>query len=275
MRCGTLPITNRVSTVCVCLGVMCICMCLTTRGKLDAKAVARMFVGYDRDGLGWRVLDVSTKKVQVSRDVVFDEGKFTQCARLAEEGDNEGSGGDNDTSFYKQWDAMVDDNELRLAKIISLEEQASESARSDEPEVEVDGMENKGDDERDGGDESAEEEEEAEPGSVRTATNGKNRQPPIRYGIVDPRDVGALSAGTVSVDEDSDPRSFAEAMTSRDRAKWIQAVHEEIRSLEAHATWRVDRLPPGEKAIGTKWVFKRKLASCNRVYFCYWIYEGA
>ncbi|KAM1470959.1 hypothetical protein COP2_042684 [Malus domestica] len=44
-----------------------------TRQKLDAKSVKGVFVGYTTCEKGYRVLDPCTKKLILSRDVVFDE----------------------------------------------------------------------------------------------------------------------------------------------------------------------------------------------------------
>ncbi|KAL0299951.1 UNVERIFIED_CONTAM: putative mitochondrial protein [Sesamum angustifolium] len=47
-------------------------------------------------------------------------------------------------------------------------------------------------------------------------------------------------------------------MTSRDVAFWKEAVNDEMDSLLANNTWVLTDLPSGSKAIGCKWVFRRK-----------------
>ncbi|GAA0163145.1 hypothetical protein LIER_39533 [Lithospermum erythrorhizon] len=63
--------------------------------------------------------------------------------------------------------------------------------------------------------------------------------------------LAALTAGT-------EPRSFTEAMGN---PGWREAMSREIRALEDNGTWRLETLPPGKKALGSRWVYKIKLNS--------------
>jgi len=45
------------------------------RKKLDSKTQIGLFLGYDSETKAYRVYDQNKRKVIVSRDVVFDEGK--------------------------------------------------------------------------------------------------------------------------------------------------------------------------------------------------------
>ena len=57
---------------------------------------------------------------------------------------------------------------------------------------------------------------------------------------------------------EDDPKSFSEAMTSRDVAFWKEAINNEMDSLISNNTWILVDLPQGSKPIGCKWVFRRK-----------------
>nr|GEV23027.1 zinc finger, CCHC-type [Tanacetum cinerariifolium] len=54
----------------------------------------------------------------------------------------------------------------------------------------------------------------------------------------------------------TDPRTYNEAMQSRDAAFWKEAIKDEIMK---NNTWVLSDLPPGCKLLGCKWIFKRKM----------------
>ncbi|XP_070003048.1 uncharacterized protein [Nicotiana sylvestris] len=48
-------------------------------------------------------------------------------------------------------------------------------------------------------------------------------------------------------------------MSSSDSAFWKEAVNSEIQSILDNHTWELVNLPPGNKPLGSKWIFKRKI----------------
>ncbi|VVT54823.1 uncharacterized protein SAPINGB_P004280 [Magnusiomyces paraingens] len=56
----------------------------------------------------------------------------------------------------------------------------------------------------------------------------------------------------------TDPSSFEEAMSSEEAEFWLEACVIEMSSLKRNGTWELVDLPPGRKAINSKWVFKVK-----------------
>lgn len=69
---------------------------------------------------------------------------------------------------------------------------------------------------------------------------------------------GAHSKFLNAVSAMIEPRSYKVA--SHD-PKWRAAMRTEIDALEANGTWTMKDLPPGKKAIGSKWVYKIKYNS--------------
>lgn len=62
-----------------------------------------------------------------------------------------------------------------------------------------------------------------------------------------------------------DPQTFTEAMRSPDADEWRKAVSAEYNSLLENDTFEVVPLPPGRKALTTKWVLRKKLGPMNEI----------
>ncbi|GJX02453.1 zinc finger, CCHC-type containing protein [Tanacetum coccineum] len=69
--------------------------------------------------------------------------------------------------------------------------------------------------------------------------------------------VGSQYSYCYSIEED--PRTYNEAMQSRDYAFWKEAIDDEIGSIMENNTWVLSDLPPSCKPLGCKWIFKRKM----------------
>ena len=61
-----------------------------------------------------------------------------------------------------------------------------------------------------------------------------------------------------TINLEDDPRTFTEAMSSRDAPLWKEAINDEMDSILGNGTWELADLPKGKKPIGSKWIFKRK-----------------
>ncbi|GJX36181.1 zinc finger, CCHC-type containing protein [Tanacetum coccineum] len=69
--------------------------------------------------------------------------------------------------------------------------------------------------------------------------------------------VGSQYSYCYSIEED--PRTYDEAMQSRDATFWKEAIDDEIGSIMENNTWVLSDLPPRCKTLGCKWIFKRKM----------------
>ena len=58
---------------------------------------------------------------------------------------------------------------------------------------------------------------------------------------------------------DGIPTNFAEAMKSEDRDYWKAAMDCEMKNIRDNDTYQIKKIKNGEKAIGCRWVFKKKL----------------
>jgi hypothetical protein len=52
--------------------------------------------------------------------------------------------------------------------------------------------------------------------------------------------------------------NFKEAINSNDANEWIKAMNDEINSIKNNDVWELTDLPIQRKAIGCKWVLRKK-----------------
>ena len=55
---------------------------------------------------------------------------------------------------------------------------------------------------------------------------------------------------------DNDPVLFSHAINNDNSDKWINAMKDELKSMEHNEVWDLVELPEGSKRIDCKWVFK-------------------
>ncbi|KAH9680700.1 hypothetical protein KPL71_026653 [Citrus sinensis] len=55
-----------------------------------------------------------------------------------------------------------------------------------------------------------------------------------------------------------EPTNYKQAMSSKDRKKWLGAMNEEIISLKKNNTWTLVKKPQDKKLVGCKWIYKIK-----------------
>ncbi|CAL8118819.1 unnamed protein product [Prunus armeniaca] len=58
---------------------------------------------------------------------------------------------------------------------------------------------------------------------------------------------------------ENEPQTYKEAMTSPEAPFWKEAINVEVESIMQNHTWELVDLPPGNKPLGYKWIFKKKM----------------
>jgi len=100
-----------------------------------------------------------------------------------------------------------------------------------------------------------------EPQSIATRRTKREIKKPARYAdvtcVVDTNSVlYALAVGeNLYYDE---PKSYKNAIQSKEASKWLITMNEEMQSLKKNQTRELVPLPKGVKSVGCKWVFKKK-----------------
>ena len=215
------------------------------RSKLDAKARKGIFIGYSAQQLGYRVMDIESMKVYVSRDVQFKEGSYTAAAALmkAERMNDDGTEEGQDDKYYED---LTYRNETTLMQHVSAEEHGIK-LDTEMPKVS-----------------ESEEEDQKNDSSVASSRPKRDRRPPLYYGQVAKGDLGqghiVEEAEICGIDDNDgdEPTDVDEAFSGPEADAWRQAVSEELSSLKENNTWEYASIPAGFKIVGCKWVFKRK-----------------
>ena len=78
--------------------------------------------------------------------------------------------------------------------------------------------------------------------------SGRERRQPDFYGV-EANTVGELK---------NEPANIEEALQSPKRDKWMNAMEQEMKSLEENEVWELVKLPKDRKTVGCKWVYKLK-----------------
>ena len=195
-------------------------------GKLSKKAQKLRFIGYSNQAKGYRLINESTLKVIIRRDVIFNEldfqtdsSKVTFDNEISEELAQQPQPQEVDQQLHQQGSSP------QLCQQPS--QQSLQPQQCQQPQ-----------------------EEDQQPHHYPR----RQRSVPVRYGIDEYIDIAFLGS--------EDPISIEEALESKLSHHWKEAADSEYKSLMDNETWDLVELPSGRKPIGCKWVFKTK-QDCN------------
>lgn len=199
------------------------------RRKLDDKALKLRFVGYDEQSKGFRVANVSKRSVVVSREVNFLDLNKRRVEASPE-------------NFV-----LIDEYEEVYENPVNNDDDDDDDNDDDDDFHSV--VDNESEDS-----EHEEIEEVINPPVRRTARQNAGKMPQ-RF------DAFILSAKEMKFE----PTSFKDAMKRDDKDEWKMAMNDELKSIDENKTWNLVDLPAGRAAIGSKWVFKKKLDNSGNV----------
>ncbi|KAD7478277.1 hypothetical protein E3N88_01413 [Mikania micrantha] len=84
----------------------------------------------------------------------------------------------------------------------------------------------------------------------------RNVVPPMRYR--DNEDLSAFVFNIAELEDLSEPMTYFEAVNSVDKEKWIDAMRDEMDSLQKTQTWQLVDRPNDQKLVDCKWIYKLK-----------------
>ena len=83
----------------------------------------------------------------------------------------------------------------------------------------------------------------------------QNLEPRRGSRIKIPKNFGPDFISFITIGE---PQTYKESVASPEAPLWKEAINSEVESILQNHTWELVDLPPGNKLIGYKWIFKRK-----------------
>src|SRR5216684_607549 len=208
-----------------------------------------MLVGYEPGSKGYQLWDKHTHSVKLSRDVTFEDRM--QCAQLLCEMDTaprrSGRTRVPNPRYYNADNAVLPPRQHNAVNVLDVATAPAASAPSAAHGTSIASQA------------SPLQATDVAPiartatatmaaSAVRTTPTDEVRQ----LALAELLAVAALAA------IGRDPVSYKEAMEAADAEEWAEACQYEMDALSKNNTWELVNLPPGRKAIKSKWVFKLK-----------------
>lgn len=207
------------------------------RHKLDDKSTVCVLIGFSEESKGYKLYNPKTKKVIISRDVVFEEGKGWDWEGELDH-NSDGVLTWNDDAVWEESEAEGSEDDRQIGE--------EEPEEAEEPVAAADDVQNE---------------------EIVGVREGRRTRPPrylndyvTGFALIDEENEADM-AYMVEVNS-SDPATFEEAQKN---LKWRRAMDDEMNSIEKNQTWELTDLPDGAKCIGVKWIFKTKLNEHGKV----------
>lgn len=215
---------------------------LQRRTKLDDRSHKCILLGVSDESKAYRLYDPITKKITISRDVIFEEDAKWDW--------NSNTPDQSELAWGDDGDFEAEDTDEENG---NQEEESETAPESETARADVDA--------------GAVTEENTEPLETEQPRRTR-RQPGWMQDFVIGEEVNdeeeAFSNFALYVSKD-DPVHFYDAVKED---KWNEAMQLEIQSIERNRTWELVDLPPQAKKIGVKWVYRTKLNKEGKVEKC-------
>lgn len=218
-----------------------------TKGKFKAKGKEYIFVGYSFEAKAYRLYDKQKRSIIERRDVRFVEGEF--CTKTIKNCEPCEQNNDFMTNIIRLESCTYTPENKQIEHEEAVEDLRSDSGKEEEEFVSA--SDNEGSDEGNGRNEPQQDDTTPRrgPGRPRLVRTGQPGRPRKEYQVLNSLNY---------MDDIETPKSAADALQGQHSHDWQKSMQNEFDALQANDTWTLCELPPGHKAIGSKWVYRIK-----------------
>lgn len=220
------------------------------RQKLDWKSKCLTFVGYANNG--YRLWNSEKRKIEVSRNVVFDESTTDtdsietvikivpnpQEVEVIQEEQSEDAYNETEEESETEESSSLEDTESYTD---------CSGSGDEEQETTSDGLESHDEEDQEQSVIEIPDDEEESGKQMTVRRSQRNIKKPDRF-----------AAQIASVACEEIPQTIDELKNREDWPQWKIAIQNEMKSLEENKTWKVIKEPVDKKPIKSKWVFSIK-----------------
>ena len=220
----------------------CACYAHQSEGKLEPRALKGVFLGYPLGVKGYRLWLREQKgfRVIISRDVVFDESRMpckdidlpteliTDPSKDSANHIHVEVGSPPPSQVSVQLDPVQDQEATHSDGMHQVEESQIQLEDNIDPLADYE--------------------------LVRDRTR-RNIKPNSKYSNADFMSFAFCTGQNI---DNTEPVTYDEAISSIEKARWLNAMRDEMNSLAKNNTWSLVKKPEKQKIIACKWIFKIK-----------------
>ena len=206
------------------------------RDKIDPKSKKCILMGYGDNIKGYRLYDLSSKKIIHSRDVIFDESLTVSSQKMTPS-------------------VMIQLVIHRISLTVSSQKESSSEPKPAMIEFSVPDEENV----------PNEEDADEDPVTDYESCDESENSQPLRRSSRERKAPNYLGEWVNITEELPEPTTVKEALEGPERSEWKKAIDNELQNMKINSVWSLVDKPEKENIIKSRWIFKRKLGPDGQV----------
>lgn len=223
------------------------------RKKLDFKSIKKIYLGHDDKAKGYRVYDPVKQTVSTTRDIIFIHSNQVPLTQSQAPNVPVNQAQNNQNSMFHDFLDVIEENRIQnpqqnppipqqvpnvvLNNAINQVTVPVQIPVQVQPPIPTQASQND------------------------NVQNVVNPVPTRRSERVKQAPTWQNDYEMYKISEKSsykEPKTFLQAVKSSESSEWIEAMNQELNSLDRNQTWQLVNRPSDKNVVGCKWVFKRK-----------------